>query len=70
MSIAYQLQIKKRPHYITQSLIDLAGICLKHLFEEVNNQTYLQNVINIFLPGYKLDDQFTHNSSDSIISPI
>ncbi len=51
-------------------MIDLAGICLKVLFEDNNNQSHLQNLLTTFIPNYKVDDRFLKMPNDSSITPI
>lgn len=64
MAMAECMQVKEHPHYIMQSVIDLAGLCLEKLFEDSNNQCFLQSFINCFLPNYKLDERFPNEASD------
>ena len=64
MAMAECMQAKEYQHYILQSLIDLAGLCLEKLFEDTCNQCFLQSFISCFLPNYKIDERFPNEASD------
>lgn len=55
---------RERPRYIEKSLIDLAAVSLKTLLEESSNEGYLQSVLLILMPGYRLNPHLLNTTID------
>lgn len=55
-----------RRSYIHKSMVDLIAICLKALFEDNSYFSFLQKMINMFLPSYSFIENFNTTTETSL----